>query len=94
MDPLARLRAFPPAPAPNDRPEEILGNVSLVEKKLHANILAYHVAHAHNSKVFANDAIQGLKLAEVNVREHPQNPGTGKMLEAETVCEIKVEDGE
>lgn len=94
MDSLTRLRTFPPAPAPNDHPEEITGNVSLDEKRLNANILAYHVAHSPESKVFANSAIQGLKLAEINVRERSQVEAGGKVMEAETICEITVEEGE
>lgn len=92
MDSLARLRAFPPAPAPNDRPEDIAGNVSLDEKRLNANILAYHVAHSLGSNVFANKAIHGLKLVEINVRDRPQITSARKVMEAETVCEITVEE--
>ena len=93
MDPLARLRSIPPAPAPNDNPESIKGNVSLEEKRLQANILAYHVAHNPGSKIFANEALRGLQLVEVNVRKQSPQDASGRVeLCAETICEITVEE--
>ncbi|PSR78326.1 hypothetical protein PHLCEN_2v7448 [Hermanssonia centrifuga] len=96
MDPLARIRTFPKAPAPNDDISAIRGNVPSEHKQLNANCLAYHIGGA-GSKVFANGLLNDMKLVEVNVRQ--KRPGVGgeaqgtERWECETVCEIEVKEG-
>ncbi|KAI0784895.1 hypothetical protein C8Q75DRAFT_723594 [Abortiporus biennis] len=86
-DPLARLRAFPKAPPPNDNPSAIRGNVSLESKQLCANILAYHVAHYPGSTVFANEALRELKAVEVNVMKTAEGESKKETLKCEAIFE-------
>lgn len=106
---IERLKAFPRAPAPNDDPTSVKSNLEPGDVELLQNILAYHVAHHPDSKVFGNAQAAGLKLVEAFVR----SPGSGQTndlgttkggsdfrgqrpdkLEAVTVCELTVEEGE
>jgi len=92
--PLTRLLKFPKAPAPNNDPASIKGNLSFDQKQLLVNILAYHVAHYPGSNVFAHDSAGKLKLVEANIRETdvPTDGGTGTSV-AETIHEVIVEEG-
>ena len=95
MDPLARIRSFPKAPSPNHDVNAIRGNLTLEQKQLNANALAYHVAAG--TKVFASDSLRGLKLLEVNVRPRAQGCNGGSRiedtLEGEMICEIAITEG-
>lgn len=103
---VAQWRKLPAAPAPNDDPAAIKGNVSLEMKELGARILAWHVADYPGSRVFGHDALAKLKFAEVTIRkvgmgEAPEpvredlsaEALRGLPLEAQTVCEITVDEG-
>ncbi|KAI0366951.1 hypothetical protein BV20DRAFT_971261 [Pilatotrama ljubarskyi] len=67
VDPLQRLRAFPRAPAPNDDSATVKSNLADGTVQLLQNILAYHVAHYTDSKVFGNNHAKSLKLVEAYV---------------------------
>lgn len=96
MDRLARLRSFPKAPSPNDNVSAIRGNLTLEQKQLNANILAYHVAAG--SKVFGSEALSGLRMVEGNVRKRRDGLGSQAdgpdQYEGEMICEIEVKEGE
>ena len=96
MDPLARLRKFPKAPSPNHDASVIRGNLTLEQKQLNANILAYHVQAG--TSVFQNDVLKDLKLVEVNLRKKRDGLGgdarDSDALEGEMVCEIEVKESE
>ncbi|OBZ70472.1 hypothetical protein A0H81_09565 [Grifola frondosa] len=75
------------------------------EKRLSANILAYHVAHHPGSRVFGHKETKGLKLAEMWVRtvgmgsvgvelSEAERGGRRQALEGQTICEITVDEGE
>lgn len=112
-DAIARLRAFPRAPAPNDDATAVESDLSEADVVLCQNILAYHVAHRLGSKVFGNGQAKGLKMVAVHVKGRgsdaiegspasPQSPNLGPArkggvpddLEAVTVCELTVEEGQ
>ncbi|KAI0788223.1 hypothetical protein C8Q74DRAFT_1366981 [Fomes fomentarius] len=67
-DAIARLRAFPRAPAPNDDAAAVESNLSEADVVLCQNVLAYHVAHRLGSKVFGNGQAKGLKMVAVHVK--------------------------
>ncbi|TCD64229.1 hypothetical protein EIP91_004331 [Steccherinum ochraceum] len=92
--PLDRLRKFPTAGPPNDDPASVKGNLSLDQKQLLANILAYHIAHHPGSKVFANEVAGNLKLVEAYIRKSdvPTDGGV-KTAVAETVHEVTTGEG-
>ncbi|KAI0071830.1 hypothetical protein K474DRAFT_1701368 [Panus rudis PR-1116 ss-1] len=92
MDPLAKIRSFPPAPPPNDDATAIRGNMSTEDKQLVANILAYHVRHYPGSTAFAHDVMKDMKVVEVNVRDVSRGDAAPHK-EAECVFEITVADG-
>lgn len=95
MDSLARIRSFPKAPSPNDNASAIRGNITLEQKQLNANILAYHVGADKN--VFAGDLLKGMKLVEANVKRRREDLGgraTGvDGLEGEAIIELDVSEG-
>ncbi|KAH9849529.1 hypothetical protein C2E23DRAFT_933792 [Lenzites betulinus] len=90
-DRLARLRAFPRAPAPNDDSATVKSNLSDEDVQLLQNILAHHVAHRPDSTVFGHAHARNLKLTEAFVRirraAEKAQPSPDD-LEAVTVCEI------
>ncbi|KAI0718279.1 hypothetical protein C8T65DRAFT_737498 [Cerioporus squamosus] len=96
-----RLRAFPGAPAPNDDPSSVESNLAADEVRLCQNVLAYHIAHHPDSRVFGHEQASGLKLTEVTVRPRGAASGKGKEgraprpddFEAVTVCELTVQEG-
>ena len=95
--PLDRLLKFPKAPAPNDDPASIKGNLPLEWKQLLVNILHFHSGDYPGSRVFGNEQSTGLKLVEVSVgNRHGGLSETEKLddLEATTVCELVVDHGE
>ncbi|KAH9916761.1 uncharacterized protein BXZ73DRAFT_105739 [Epithele typhae] len=100
VDPLARLRAFPRAPAPNDDPTSVKTNFPQDDVVLNQNILAYHIGHHPDSKVFGHAQAGHLKLIELHARDRrdastPANVSaldgiSSANLEAVTVCELTV----
>jgi len=100
-------RKLPPASAPNDHPEDIVGNLTLEHKQDAVNILAYNVADHPGSRVFGHDVAKGLVLTEAWVK--PVSMGSGgdtlgalntetaserkDAVQGLTVCEIVVEGG-
>ena len=96
MDPLARVRSFPKAPSPNHDASAIRGNLTLEQKQLNANILAYHVQAG--TSVFQSEVLKDLKLVEVNLRKKREGLGGDAKdtdaLEGEMVCEIEVKESE
>ncbi|EMD40337.1 hypothetical protein CERSUDRAFT_79996 [Gelatoporia subvermispora B] len=101
-------RQLPSAPAPNDRPDDIKGNLSLEQRQHAVNILAFHVAHHPDSRVFGHDVAKGLELVEawvkpvmmgaqsdsVDVSANQQHEQeSGTALRGRTICEILVEEG-
>lgn len=102
-----RFRTLPSAPAPNDDVSKIQSNLSLGDKQLLVNILAYHCAN----DVFGHKEASGLKLIELWVREvgieglgapvrfeessgqYAREGKAGHRLEGYTVCEITVQRG-
>lgn len=92
--PLDRLLKFPKAPAPNDDPANVKGSLSLDQKQLLVNILAYHIAHHSGSKVFAHDTAGTLKLVEANIKKSGvPTDGHAETAVAETVHEVTVSEG-
>ena len=92
--PLDRLRKFPKAPAPNHDPASIKGNLTLDQKQLLANILAFHIANHPESRVFAHDTAGKLKLVEANIKKSDvPTDGGAETAVAETVHEVTVEEG-
>lgn len=95
-DPLAIIRALPRAPAPNDDPTTIRGNVSLEHKELCQRILYFHVANYPGSTVFSNQLMNDLKIVEVNSRRMKvgEDDASGGILQGETIFEIEVTKGQ
>ncbi|PCH40751.1 hypothetical protein WOLCODRAFT_162511 [Wolfiporia cocos MD-104 SS10] len=104
MDFLAKARKLSPAPAPNDDPTKIKGNISLDKKQLAANIFAWHIANYPGSNVFGHSELKNLRLSEVYVRrvgmgkqtelvgeDEPAEALRSIALEGQTVCEVTVE---
>lgn len=92
--PSNRFLGLPKAPAPNNDPASIRGNLSLDQKQLMVNVLAYHVAHHSGSKVFAHDTAGKLKMVGANIRKTDVPTGGGaETLVAETIHEVAVDDG-
>ncbi|TFK86283.1 hypothetical protein K466DRAFT_646481 [Polyporus arcularius HHB13444] len=91
------LRAFPAAPAPNDDPSKVKSNIAEDNVRLCQNVLAYHIAHHPDSRVFGHEQASGLTMTEVTV--NPRGAGKeGKNprpddFEAVTVCELTVQEG-
>jgi len=106
MDFLSKAKKLPAAPAPNDDPAGIKGNITLEKKQLAANIFAWHIANFPGSRVFGHQELSNLKLAEVSVRKvgmgeqkelvgenEPEEVLRKLPLEGQTVCELVVEEG-
>lgn len=96
-DPLARLRAFPRAGAPNDDVSAIRGNCSMANKQLAVNVLMR--VGAGESTVWGHEMIKRTKLVEMNVRPRPytsvpSGPAGAQSLEAEVKFEVAVQQGE
>lgn len=93
-DPLARLRALPNAPAPNDDIRRIRGNCGSESKQMVVNALA-HIA-VGGPKGWGNEHTRRLKLVEANLRRRPYADANGTRsegMEAECVWEIDVREG-
>ncbi|RPD56203.1 hypothetical protein L226DRAFT_509720 [Lentinus tigrinus ALCF2SS1-7] len=96
-----RLRAFPPAPAPNDDPRTVKSNLAQQDVRLCQNVLAYHIAHHPDSRVFGHEQVGGLKLVEITVTPRGALRQTEKEtraprpddFEGVTVCELTVQEG-
>ncbi|KAH9942590.1 hypothetical protein B0H21DRAFT_779999 [Amylocystis lapponica] len=87
---------FPTASPPNEDASGIIGNVSLDDKQLCANIMAYHVANYPGSTVFGHNEAKGLKLVELWVKKVGMGAESGSnpaRIGAQTVIEISVEEG-
>lgn len=97
-----RLRAFPAAPAPNDDPSKVKSNLAEDDVRLCQNVLAYHIAHHPDSRVFGHEQASGLTMTEVTVNARGAAKEKGKEgkkprpddFEAVTVCELTVQEGE
>ncbi|KAH8096587.1 hypothetical protein BXZ70DRAFT_945227 [Cristinia sonorae] len=92
--PLDRLLKLPKAPAPNDDPASIKGNLPLKWKQLLVNILSFHVGDHPGSKVFGHDSAGKLRLVEVNYRKSDvPTDGGAEIATAETIHEVTVAEG-
>jgi len=69
MDFLVRARKLPPAPAPNDDPSKIKGNLSLEKKQLAVNMLSYNIGNLPGMNLFGNSVLKNMVLVEVYVRK-------------------------
>src|ERR1700722_2681654 len=83
-DPLAFFRSLPRSL--HDDPSQIHGNLTLEQKQLCANVLSYFVVEGN---VYGSDVGGRVRLVELNVWK---NEGRG--MQAQTVCEVEVEQGE
>ena len=101
---LARLRAFPRAPAPNNDAAAVRTNLPPADVVLCQNILAYHIGHHPGSAIFGHEQAKGFRLVELLVRDRAAPPGAPADadalraarpadLEATTVCELLVTQG-
>ena len=99
-----RLRAFPPAPAPNDDPRAVKSNLPEEDVRLLQNVFAYHIAHHPDSRVFGHEQVSGLRLVEITATPSPKaapkqagnesRPPRPDDFEAVTVCELTVQQGQ
>ncbi|KZT05782.1 uncharacterized protein LAESUDRAFT_655038 [Laetiporus sulphureus 93-53] len=100
---LARVRKLPRAPAPNDRPEDIKGNLSLEMRQLAVNFMRFAIADFPGSDVFGHVFLRDMRLTEIYLRRAAMGGQAelvaedvsletlrGVPLEVQLVCELQV----
>lgn len=106
MDFVSKVRLLAPAPFPNDDPASIKGSASTEQKRLSANVFAWHIADFPGSRVFGHHEFKDMKLTEINIWKMNAGEVTGLLEEAvspeaarrmslrgQTVCELTVTEG-
>ena len=106
MDFVSKAQLLPPAPFPNDDPASVKGNASTEQKRLSANVLAWHIANFPGSRVFGNREFKDMKLTEVYIWKMnagetvglledvtSREAARGMSLRGQTVCELTVSEG-
>ncbi|KZT66452.1 hypothetical protein DAEQUDRAFT_730295 [Daedalea quercina L-15889] len=106
MDYLNRVRQLPAAPRSHGNAASIKSNLSLEQKQLTLNLMAYGTGRYARKKVFGRDQVmKKLELVEVHVRKfslggqrelvsttQPAEELRKLMLEIENVCEVTVDE--
>ena len=106
MDFVSKMQLLAPAPFPNDDPASIKGSASTEQKRLSANVFAWHIANIPGSRVFGHHEFKDMKLTEINIWKMSAGEAVGLLeetvspeaarrmsLRGQTVCELTVTEG-